>query len=116
MSLPAALVAQVLDAVVDDELPLAITVPLGVIALAGAAVGGWSVGRRGRHGRGARLLVGAAVGAVVLGLLAGLGLVRQAAAGNDVRAAALPALALAGVLLGLGGAALGSRSAARTRP
>ncbi len=116
MSLPAALVAQVLDAVLEDELPLPLTALLGAIALAGAAVGGGLVGRRGRHGRGARLAAGAGVGAVVLGLLAGLGLVRQAAAGDDVRAAALPALALAGALLGLGGAALGSRSAARTRP
>jgi hypothetical protein len=116
VSLPAALVAQVLDAIVDDELPLAVTGPLGIVALAGAAVAGWLVGRRGRHGRCTRLVVGAAVGAAVLALLAGLGLVRQAAAGDDVHATALPALAGAGALLGLVGAALGSRTAARTRP
>lgn len=116
MSLPAALAAQILDALSDADLPLAVAAPLGVVALAGAAVAGGLVGRRGQHGRRARLAVGAVVGALVLSLVAGLGLVRQSVAGDDVQSAVLPALAIVGALLGLGGAAVGSRRAARTRP
>ncbi len=116
VSLPAALVAQVLDALIEDKLPLAVTVPLAMMALAGSAVGGWLVGRRGQPAGTSRLSAGALVGALVISLITGLGLLRQAVADEPVEVAVLPALTVVGALLGLGGAAVGTRLAARTRP
>lgn len=113
VSLPAVLLAQILDAVSSDELPVVVTVPLGIAALAGAVVGGWLVGRR--PGAGHPLVAGT-VGAIVLTLVAGLGLLRRTAGGDDAEPLAVVALAVCGAVLGLIGNVVGTRSAARTRP
>jgi putative membrane protein (TIGR04086 family) len=112
VSLPAALVAQIIDALRDDDLPSAVTVPLAVVVLAGAVVGGAVVGRRrpGRH-----LVVAALVGVVALGVLVGLGTLRQSAAGEDVRLLVVPVAMTWGAVLGVLGGALGARRAGRTR-
>ena len=112
VSLPAALLAQVLDAVLDDDLPLLVTTPLAVVVLAGAVAGGWAVGRRSRG----RRLLGALVGAVALGLVVGLGVLRERASGEEVRAVVVPVTMVGGAALGLLGSGLGARRAARTRP
>jgi peptidoglycan/LPS O-acetylase OafA/YrhL len=112
VSLPPALLAQVLDAVLDDDLPLLVTTPLAVAVLGGAVAGGWAVARRSRGPR----LLGALVGAVVLGLVVGLGVLRERASGEEARAAVVPVAMVAGAALGLLGSSLGARRAARTRP
>jgi hypothetical protein len=112
VSLPAALVAQILDALRDDDLPNTVTVPLSVVVLAGAVVGGAVVGRRGsnRHG-----LVAALVGLVTLGVIVGLGTLRRSVAGEDVTPFAVPAAMALGAVLGWLGGTLGAWRAGRTR-
>lgn len=112
VSLPAALVAQILDALRDDDLPNTVTVPLSVVVLAGAVVGGAVVGRRGsnRHG-----LVAALVGLVTLGVIVGLGALRRSVAGEDVTPFAVPAAMALGAVLGWLGGTLGACWAGRTR-
>jgi len=115
ISVPAALVAQVLEAVLDDGLPAAGAVVLAVLAASGALVGPVVAARAGA-GRGTCLLAGA----VLLTLVAGLGVGRRAAAGDALRAEVLPAAVAVGAALGAAGGAIGStrrrRGAARTRP
>jgi len=98
VALPAALFAAVLDAVVDGDLPNPVTVPLALVVLAGAVVGGWAVRRQG-----AGPVHAALAGAVALALVAGLVLLRRAAADDDLAPALVPAQAALGALLALAG-------------
>ena len=113
IGLPAALVAQLLDELVDGELTSAVTVPLALLVLAGPVVGGWVVGRQ-RAPR--ALLLAAGAGALALALVSGLGVLRREVADKDPAPGLLPGAVVAGAALGAAGSALGSRSAARTRP
>lgn len=111
LSLPAALVAQILDAERKGDLSVLVIVPLAAIVLLGALAGGWAVARR---AEGRRSLAGL-VGAVALGLVVGLGQVRAWASEERVYATVVPIAMAAGAALGIIGAALGTRPAARTR-
>lgn len=112
VSLPATLVAQILDALDDDDLSNPVTVPLSLLVVVGPLAGGWVVGRR-RPGR--SVLVAALAGATALAAVAALGAARRASAGDDLEAFVVPAMALWGAVLGAAGSALGGRTA-RTRP
>jgi len=103
---PAALVAQILDAVTDGDLAVAVTVPLALVVLLGAPVGGWAAVR---DGGSTSLPLMAGIGAVAMGLVAALGAVRQQVADEDVTWEALPATVVLGACLALVGASLGRR-------
>jgi len=76
----AALVARVVDAVADDDTPLAL--PLLLVTLAGLTAAGWMAARR----CGRAPLTNAAVAALVaVAVLVGVALVVRLAAGDDVR-------------------------------
>lgn len=111
VSLPAALIAQILAAVTDDDPPAAAVVGLAAAAVAGAILGGWTV-RRLRGGPAGGLLAGA----TALGVVAALGVLRRVAAGDPHGSAAVLAAAVLGGLAGGLGWALGPDRAARTRP
>jgi hypothetical protein len=111
IALPATVVAQVLDAVRDDGLPAPVTVGLTLLVLAGPVVGSFVAGRQRVSRWGLR---GIAIGAASLLLISAFGALRRAVADEDVAAFAVPALTVAGGLLGF----IGDRAAAagRTRP
>ncbi len=113
VSLPAMLVAQILDATLDGDLPVGVTVPLSLVALGGAVVGGIVVGGRAeRRPRSAAALVGA----VALGAIAVLGTVRRSAAGDDPVVLLVPVAIVVGSMLGMLGGALRTSRPGRTRP
>lgn len=112
VSLPAAFAAQIVDALRDDDLPNTITVPLSVIVLVGAALGGAVTGRRRPGGHSA---MAALVGLLALGVVAGLGTVRRSVAGEDITALVVPVAMASGAVLGALGGALGASRAGRTR-
>jgi hypothetical protein len=114
IALPAALVAQILDARHDEDAgtsPLAYL--LAVLVLVGVAVGGAVAGRQ----RAARpAATGALVGAAAVGIVLVLGIARRVVAGEDVAWVTVPGTV--GVASGIGAAAsaLAARAAGRTRP
>jgi putative membrane protein (TIGR04086 family) len=108
VAFPATIVAQVLDAVRDDDLPVVATVGLSLIVLAGPVVGAFAAGRQRRSRWGLR---GITIGATCLLLIAVFGAIRQAAADEDPVAFAIPVLAIVGGALGL----VGDRAAAAAR-
>lgn len=118
VALPAALLAQVLDALRDDDAGGGIvTYVLASVVLVGVALGGAVAGRAGRRGhRSSAALAGAASALVAIALVLLLGVTRRLVAGEDVAWATVPATALLATLIGAGAAALGSGPAARTRP
>ena len=111
IAFPPTVVAQIVDAVRDDDIPAAATVVLTLIVLTGPVVGAYVAGRGRRARWGVR---GATIGAVCLLVIAVFGAIRQAAADEDTTAFAIPVLAIAGGVLGF----VGDRaaSAARRRP
>ncbi len=111
LSLPAALVAQIVDAERKGDLSVLVIVPLAAIVLLGALAGGWTVARRAEGQRGLAGLVGA----VALGLVVGVGQARAWASDERVHATVVPISMAAGAALGIIGAAMGTRPAARTR-
>lgn len=112
IAFPAALVAQLVDAVADGDDPPVAVFALVPVVLAGTAIGGWVVGRR-RPSH--PILDGVLAGLAAMALVLGLGIARRAVAGEDVAWATVPtALAIAGVLAALG-SALARRTPARTR-
>jgi hypothetical protein len=120
VALPAALVAQVADALAegDDGAPAALTYPLAGLVLLGAAVGGRAVGR---HvglggGRGRAPALGGAAGLVAVTVVQVLGVARRLVADEDVAWGTIPVVLVVGAALAAGAAALASRRAGRTRP
>ncbi|HEX4867760.1 MAG TPA: TIGR04086 family membrane protein [Acidimicrobiales bacterium] len=111
VSLPPTLIAQILDALSDDDLNNPVTVPLSLLVMLGPVAGGWAVGR---HRPSRPLLVGAAAGAAALAVVALLGAIRRASAGDDVEPFVVPVMVLWGGVLGAVGSFLGGRTA-RTR-
>jgi len=109
VAFPAVVVAQILDAILDDGRPALVTVLLLAVILAGPVVGAFvATGQRTRG-----LLIGVAIGATCLLVIAGFGALRRGVADEDVELWTVPALTIVGGVLGTVGA-LGSR-AARTR-
>ena len=108
VAFPAVVVAQILDAVLDDGLPAVLTVVVIAIILAGPVVGAFAAGRRDRSG-----LLGIAIGATCLFVIAGFGALRRAVADDGVEVWTVPALTVLGGVLGSIGAL--AASAGRTR-
>jgi len=112
IAVPPMLVAQIVDLLVEDDLPALLTVALSILVFAGPVVGGLLVGRDApRFAR----LQGALLGLLAIGAIAALGALRLRVADEDPPDLIVPALALWGGLLGVIGAAAG-RSLARRTP
>jgi putative membrane protein (TIGR04086 family) len=113
VALPAALLAQVLEAVRDDgEGPNGLSYAMAVVVLAGMAVGGWVVGTRAPQ---APVLLGAAVGLGAIAVILALGIARRSMSGEDVAWRTVPVTASLAIALAATGSVLGARQAARTR-
>ena len=112
VAVPAALLAQVVDAVSDDD-PGLLAYALALVVLAGMAAGGDLVGRRASRAPGQ---LGAITGLVAIAVVQALGIARRAVAGEDIAWATVPAVAAIAVLLAAGAAARRARRAGRTRP
>jgi len=113
VALPAALLAQVLEAVRDDgDGPGTLSYAMAVVVLAGMVLGGWAVGSRARQ---ASLLLGAAAGLCAIAVVLTLGIARRSIAGDDVAWPTVPATASLAMALAAAGSVLGARQAARTR-
>ena len=108
VSFPAVVVARILDAVLDDDRPALITVLLVAVVLAGPVVGAAMVGRGGTSA-----VVGFAIGATCLFVIAGFGAILRGLEDEDVTAWTVPALAGIGGVLGSVGAV--AARAGRTR-
>jgi hypothetical protein len=108
VAFPAVVVAQILDAVLDDGRPALVTVLAIAVILAGPVVGAYLAGRQDRSG-----LIGIAIGATCLFVIAGFGALRRGVADEDVAIWTVPALTVVGGVLGLIGALAGQ--AGRTR-
>jgi hypothetical protein len=113
VALPAALIAQVLDALSDDGLPGALTAVLAVFVLLGRAAGGWVVSTRPAR---PSLLIAAVVGLVAVALVEALGVARRSVAGGDVAWGGVAAVVAFGVVLAVVGGALGRRTVGRSQP
>ena len=108
IAVPATLVAQIVDALSDDgigDLPL---VGLTALVVAGAAAGGWVVGRQQVE---PRVTLAAGAGLAAITVVQSLGVARRLAAGDDVAWGIVPAV----LLLGTAAAAL-SGLVARASP
>lgn len=114
LAFPAALFAQVLEALRDDDAGVGPAVyALAGVVLVGMVVGGVVVGRR-RPPRPA--LTGALAGLVAIAVVLALGVARRLVAGDDVAWGTVPApIGLAAGLAAVA-SALSSRSAGRKRP
>jgi hypothetical protein len=112
VAVPAALLAQVVDAVSDDD-PGLLAYPLALVVLAGMAAGGDLVGRRASQ---APARLGAITGLVAIAVVQALGIARRAVAGDDIAWATVPAVTVVAVVLAAGAAARRARQAGRTRP
>jgi predicted permease len=112
VAVPAALLAQVVDAVSDDD-PGLLAYPLALVVLAGMAAGGDLVGRRASQ---APARLGAITGLAAIAVVQALGIARRAVAGDDIAWATVPAVTVVAVLLAAGAAARRARQAGRTRP
>ena len=118
IALPAALLAQVLDALRNDDDSGGIaTYVLAVMVLVGTSVGGGIAARAsGTARRAVAALLGAAAALVAIVLVLALGIARRLVAGEEVAWATAPATALVATLLGTIAGALRARPTARTRP
>jgi hypothetical protein len=113
VALPAALLAQVLEAVRDDGGgPSGLSYAMAVVVLAGMAVGGWVVGTRAPQ---APVLVGAAAGLGAIAVILALGIARRSISGEDVAWRTVPVTASLAIALAATGSVLAARQAARTR-
>ena len=113
VAVPAALVAQIVDAVSDDT-PAVVTYPLALVVLLAMAVGGRDVGRTAPAADAPRL--GAVTGLLAIAVVQALGIARRAVAGEDVAWATVPAVIVVAVALAAGAATLAARRTGRTRP
>lgn len=113
VSLPAALLAQVVDALAGDGDPPVLVFALAPVVLAGAWIGGWVVGR----GRTQPVIaLGAAAGLIAIGVVQALGIARRLVADEDVAWGAVPLLVGAGALLAATGSAFGARERVPDEP
>ena len=112
VAMPAALIAQVLDAVTDDD-PGLLAYPLSLIVLGGVALGGRAVAQR-TADRPIRL--GALAGLLAITVVQVLGVLRRSAGGDDVAWSTVPVVTLLAVGLAAAAAALTARQPGRTRP
>ena len=108
VAFPAVVVAQIVDAVLDDGRPSWLTVLLIAVVLAGPVVGAAAAGRQDASG-----LIGIAIGATCLFVIAGFGAIRRSVDDDDVALWTIPALMVVGGLLGLVGGL--AAQAGRTR-
>jgi hypothetical protein len=119
VALPAALVAQVADALSDDDVSAAITVPLVLLVLAGAAVAGSvaadRAGDRVALGRGPAAIGGAA-GLVVIAVVQALGVARRLVADEDVAWGTIPVVALVAVGVAAAAGVVAARRPRLRRP
>ncbi|MDP1820642.1 MAG: hypothetical protein Q8K58_12245 [Acidimicrobiales bacterium] len=113
LALPAAIIAQLADAVDEGDGTPAAAYPFALVVLGAVGGGGWLVGRRARAHH---LATAAAVGLVAIALIQTIGIARRAAADEDVAWATVPAVTAVAVGLAVAGAALGRRWPGRTRP
>jgi predicted permease len=118
VGLPAALLAQVLEALRDErDSAGALTYVLAGVVLAGMALGGWACGRAAPDASTRRsAALGAAAGLLAVAVVLALGIVRRLVADDAVAWATVPATASLAAALAAGGGALGVRRAGRTRP
>ena len=114
IALPAALVAQILDARRDEDAGTSpLLYVLAALVLCGVAVGGAITGRQ-RPNRPAP--AGAVVGAAAVAIVLVLGIARRLVAGDDVAWATVPGMLVFAAALGAAASALTARAAGRTRP
>jgi TRAP-type C4-dicarboxylate transport system permease small subunit len=114
IALPAALLAQVLEALRDTgDDPGALTYALAVVVLVAVALGGCAVGRQ-RSAPSA--LLGAVAGLAAITVVLALGIARRLVAGDDVAWGTVPATAVLAMSLAATGSALTARRTGRTRP
>jgi hypothetical protein len=108
VAFPAIVVAQILDAVLDDGLPAVVAILVVAVVLAAPVIGAFAAGRQDHRG-----LIGIAIGSTCLFVIAGFGALRRGVAGDEVEAWTVPALTVIGGLLGSIGAL--ASQAGRTR-
>lgn len=113
LSLPAALAAQVIDALHDGDDTPAAALLLVPVVLAGALLGGLAVGRRAIRRPD---LTGAAAGALAIAVVQAIGVARRLIAEETVTWSAVPVTIAVGAALGALGAALTAQRAGRKRP
>lgn len=114
LALPAALLAQVLDALRDDSRGVdGVVYALAGAVLAGMIVGGVVVGRQ-RPSRPA--VSGALAGGAAIVVVLALGVARRLAGGDEVAWSTVPAPIGASAALAAVASALSARSAGRKRP
>ena len=113
VALPAALVAELADAIDDGEGTPGIAYPLFVVVLLGMAVGGWVIGRRTTEDR---LLLAGITGLAAIAVIQAIGAGRRAVADEDIAWASMPVVALVAIALATAAAALAGREPGRTRP
>lgn len=114
IALPAALLAQVLEALRDErDHAGALTYVLAIVVLAAMGLGGCAVGRqRVTNAPG----LGAMAGLVAIVVVLSLGITRRLVAGEDVAWGTVPATAVLAAVLAAVGSALTARRTGRTRP
>jgi len=114
VALPAALLAQVLDALGDGL--GAVAYLLAAVVLAGIAIGGWTAAG-GVAKRSVRVAVwrGAVTGATAVLVVLAVGIARRLAAGDEVAWSTVPATVLLAAAISGGAGALRVRRAGRTR-
>jgi membrane associated rhomboid family serine protease len=113
VAMPAALAAQVIDALDESTGTPTAVLLLAPAVLAGAFVGGVVVGR---HRPPHAVALGAVAGLLALGVVLALGVARRLVADEVVAWSAVPAWLVAGAALGALGALPARRRAGRKRP
>lgn len=111
VALPAALIAQVLDALSEHGLPGALTGLLATVVLLGAAAGGWVVGTRPAR---PSLAMSGLSGLVAVTIVQAIGIARRTIADEDVAWGGAAVVVVLGLLAGVAGGALGRWTVART--
>lgn len=116
VALPAALLAQVLDALGAGDGLGAVAYLLAAVVLAGIAIGGWTAAG-GVAKRSVRVAVwrGAVTGATAVLVVLAVGIARRLAAGDEVAWSTVPATVLLAAATSGGAGALRVRRAGRTR-
>lgn len=112
VALPAALIAQVLDARSENGLPGAVSALIATVTLLGAGVGGWIVGTRPAR---PSLLVAGLSGLLAVGLVQALGVVWRTIADEEVAWGGDVLVLVLGGVAAVTGAALGRWALDRSR-